>query len=64
MPCPEQTARTHIDAQLSAVGWNVQDISELNLAAGLGIAVRELQSMGGPSDYILFVSSFKSEIPA
>jgi type I restriction enzyme R subunit len=55
LPCPEQSARIHIDAQLSAAGWNLQDISELNLAAGRGIGVREMQSMGGPADYILFV---------
>ena len=41
MPTPEQSARTHIDAQLSVADWNVQDLSELNLAAGRGIAVPE-----------------------
>jgi type I restriction enzyme R subunit len=55
MPTPEQTARAGIDAQLAAAGWAVQDIKELNLSASRGIAVREMQSHGGPADYILFV---------
>jgi type I restriction enzyme R subunit len=52
---PEQLARIQIDAQLSAAGWTVQNISELNLHAARGVAVREMQSHGGPADYILFV---------
>jgi type I restriction enzyme R subunit len=52
---PEQLARIQIDAQLSAAGWTVQNISELNLSASRGVAVREMQSHGGPADYILFV---------
>ena len=55
MPTPEQTARAGIDAQLAAAGWAVQDMKELNLSASRGIAVREMQSHGGPADYILFV---------
>ncbi|QTN31934.1 hypothetical protein HZ994_06185 [Akkermansiaceae bacterium] len=55
MPTPEQSARETIDAQLAAAGWAVQDIKELNLSASRGVAVRELQSFGGPADYILFV---------
>ncbi len=52
---PEQLARIQIDAQLSAAGWTVQNISDLNLSASRGVAVREIQSHGGPADYILFV---------
>ncbi|MCB1242407.1 MAG: DEAD/DEAH box helicase family protein [Verrucomicrobiales bacterium] len=52
---PEQTARIQIDAHLSAAGWIVQSLDELNLSAGKGVAVRELQSQGGPADYVLFV---------
>jgi type I restriction enzyme R subunit len=55
MPTPEQAARETIDAQLSAAGWTVQNIGELNLSASRGVAVREMQSHGGPADYILFV---------
>ncbi len=55
MPNPEQQAREVIDAQLTAAGWMVQDIKALNLSASRGVAIRELQSFGGPADYVLFV---------
>jgi type I restriction enzyme R subunit len=51
----EQAARESIDAQLRAAGWMVQSLGELNLSASRGVAVREMQSHGGPADYILFV---------
>jgi len=52
---PEQQARETIDALLGAAGWAIQDIASLNLSAFRGVAVREMQSHGGPADYILFV---------
>ena len=52
---PEQQARANIDAMLEAAGWTVQSISDLNLFASKGVAIRELQSSGGPADYVLFV---------
>ncbi len=52
---PEQQARENIDAMLRQSGWTVQSIAELNLHASLGVAVREMQSQGGPADYVLFV---------
>jgi len=52
---PEQKAREKIDAQLSAAGWTVQIMSQLNLYASSGVAVCEVRSEGGPADYILFV---------
>jgi len=52
---PEQQARIQIDALLSAAGWAIQDIASLNLHVSRGVAVREMQSHGGPADYILFV---------
>lgn len=57
MTTPEQTARQSIDALLSGAGWVVQSLDELNLSAGRGVAVREMQSQGGPADYILLVDS-------
>jgi type I restriction enzyme R subunit len=51
----EQVARESIDAQLRAAGWMVQSLGELNLSASRGVTVREMQSHGGPADYILFV---------
>lgn len=52
---PEQIARDHIDKQLLACGWLIQDKSKINLSAGQGIAVREYQTEIGPADYVLFI---------
>jgi type I restriction enzyme, R subunit len=52
---PEQVARDHIDKQLISCGWIIQDKKKTNLAAGLGIAIREYQTDIGPADYVLFV---------
>lgn len=52
---PEQIARDHIDQQLMACGWVVQSIRQVNLHAGLGVAVKEYQTDVGPADYVLFV---------
>jgi type I restriction enzyme, R subunit len=38
---PEEKARKHIDELLTAAGWVIQDLSKLDLSAGLGVAVRE-----------------------
>lgn len=51
---PEETAREQVDRQLEAAGWVVQDISQLNLSAAPGVAVRQLSSQGGPADDVLF----------
>jgi type I restriction enzyme, R subunit len=55
MTTPEQRARQNIDRLLANAGWIVQDRRELNLGAGLGVAVREFQLSTGPADYLLFV---------
>ncbi|MFC4739998.1 DEAD/DEAH box helicase family protein [Flavobacterium ponti] len=52
---PEQIARDNIDKQLLACGWVIQDKKKFNLAAGLGVAIREYQTDIGPADYVLFV---------
>lgn len=52
---PEQIARDHIDKQMTACGWIIQNKSTLNLNAGVGIAVREYVTDVGPADYVLFV---------
>ena len=52
---PEDKARSLIDRRLAACGWLVQSRAEMNLGAGLGIAVREFQTESGPVDYGLFV---------
>jgi type I restriction enzyme, R subunit len=52
---PEQLARDQIDKQLTACGWLIQGIKQVNLNAGLGVAVKEYQTDIGPADYMLFV---------
>lgn len=42
---PEQAARDKIDEQLSNAGWIVQDNKKIDFSAGLGIAVREYQTV-------------------
>ncbi len=56
-PRPEEAAREDIDAALIKAGWVVQDMGDLNLAAGVGVAVREFQMARGygRADYLLFV---------
>jgi type I restriction enzyme R subunit len=53
---PEQLARDKIDEQLKASGWVIQYKKQFNLAAGIGVAIREYQTDVGPADYILFVN--------
>lgn len=52
---PEQNARQVIDKKLEQAGWTIQDLKQLNLFAGLGVAVREFPTSTGPVDYALFV---------
>uniref|UniRef100_UPI00404A27C2 type I restriction endonuclease subunit R n=1 Tax=Flavobacterium sp. TaxID=239 RepID=UPI00404A27C2 len=52
---PEQKARDIIDKQLLDCGWLIQDKKQFNLAAGLGVAIREYQTDIGPADYVLFI---------
>ena len=52
---PEQKAREIIDKKLNQAGWVIQDMKQLNLFAGLGVAVREFPTSTGPVDYALFV---------
>ena len=53
---PEEKARQLIDQKLALAGWVVQDMKQLNLGAGLGVAVREYRTDTGPADYVLFVN--------
>ena len=54
---PEQRARCAIDANLDAAGWLVQDLHQLDLSAGRGIAVREfpMKPGFGSADYVLYL---------
>ena len=53
---PEAQARQHIDHKLTQAGWVLQDMKQLNLSAGVGVAVREYPTDTGPADYVLFVN--------
>ena len=46
---PEELARDKIDKQLLACGWKIQNKNEINLNAGIGVAVREYQTDIGPA---------------
>lgn len=52
---PEQKARDIIDQQLLSCGWIIQAKNKINLAAALGIAVREYQTDASSADYVLFI---------
>lgn len=52
----EAKARRKIDADLAMAGWIVQARSEMNLAAGLGVAVREVPMGDGRVDYLLYLN--------
>jgi type I restriction enzyme R subunit len=54
---PEERARVEIDRQLQQCGWVVQDRSELNISAGLGVAVREFLLPAGEADYLLYLDA-------
>ncbi|ENY79446.1 type III restriction protein res subunit [Pseudomonas putida TRO1] len=53
---PESKARQQIDQKLEQGGWVIQDMKQLNLSAGVGVAVREYPTDTGPADYVLFVN--------
>lgn len=53
---PEQEARIVIDEKLKMSGWQVQNVNQLNLLAGLGVAVREFPTSTGPVDYVLLIN--------
>ena len=54
---PEQQARDKIDQMLVDAGWLVQSKKQVNLSAGVGIALRETNTESGSADYILFVDT-------
>ena len=53
---PEAKARQYIDQKLELSGWVIQDTKQLNLGAGVGVAVREYPTDTGPADYVLFIN--------
>ena len=55
---PEQKARVSIDALLVAAGWHVCNVSDANIHAATGVAIREfaLNTGFGFADYLLYVN--------
>ena len=54
---PEQKSRKQIDRQLEQAGWIVQDYRQMNISAGLGVAVREFPLTTGFADYMLYADA-------
>lgn len=54
---PEQKSRQQIDRQLEQAGWTVQDYCQMNITAGLGVAVREFPLTTGFADYLLYADA-------
>jgi len=50
---PEQKARRKIDRMLEQSGWAVQSRQEMDISAGLGVAIREFPLETGFADYML-----------
>jgi len=57
MEASEQQARARIDALLSAAGWVVSGVAQVNIQAHRGVAIREfpLKAGHGFADYLLYV---------
>lgn len=55
---PEQKARVSIDTLLQQAGWHVCNVSDANIHAATGVAIREfpLDPGYGFADYLLYVS--------
>src|SRR2546426_6990529 len=55
---PEEQARKTIDEALHNAGWDVQDMSHVNVHAAQGVAIREfpLKAGYGTADYLLYVN--------
>lgn len=53
---PETKARQLIDHKLEKADWVIQEMKQLDLSAGVGVAVREYPTDTGPADYVLFIN--------
>ena len=54
---PEQIARDNIDRQLSDCGWIIQNKKQINLTAGLGVAVTRISDGHRPCGLCLVCST-------
>ena len=53
---PEEKAREKIDQKIREAGWTLFDMSNFNIKASLGVAIREFPLKNGYSDYLLFLN--------
>jgi type I restriction enzyme, R subunit len=51
----ESRARVAIDEKLRQAGWLVQDLGQMDISAGQGVAIREFPLSTGKADYLLVV---------
>jgi type I restriction enzyme R subunit len=58
MTSPEDQARENIDRMLADAGWEVRNISDANISASRGLAIRNfpLKTGHGFADYLLYVN--------
>src|SRR5580692_3134508 len=54
---PEQKSRQQIDRQLEQTGWLVQDYGQMNISAGLGVAIHKFPLKTGHADYMLYADA-------
>ncbi len=47
MPFPKDQAREKIDRMLSAAGWEVRNLSDTNISASRGLAIRNFPLKSG-----------------
>lgn len=55
MTTPEAKAGQGIDRLLEECGWVIQNVSNINIVAGVGVAVREFPLVTGEADYVLYI---------
>jgi len=53
---PEELARKNIDRQLTDCDWVIQNVADMNISAGEGVAVREFPLTTGEADYGLYIN--------
>jgi type I restriction enzyme R subunit len=58
MPTPGDQARENIDRMLTVAGWEVRNVSDANISASQGLAIRNfpLKTGHGFADYLLYVN--------
>jgi type I restriction enzyme R subunit len=60
MTSPEDQARENIDRMLASAGWEVRNLSEANISASRGLAIRNFPLRTGHGFADEFLSRFAS----